>query len=72
VTEVEPNLMVLDLDEDSDLPGHPSERRLRRVSIHVPLAIVDELQPETEISIAAAKRSGKLILDVVILEGNTS
>lgn len=42
-------------------------------AIHVPLAIVDELQPGTEVSIgAAAERSGKLILDVGILEVNTS
>ncbi len=42
-------------------------------TIHVPLAIVDELQPGTEISIAAAAEgSGKLILDVGILEVNTS
>ncbi len=42
-------------------------------AIHVPLAIVDELQPGTEISIAAAaERSGKLILDIGILEVNTS
>lgn len=40
---------------------------------HVPLAIVDELQPGTEVSIAvAAEGSGTLILDVVILEVNTS
>ncbi|MCA1730050.1 MAG: hypothetical protein LC751_11800 [Actinobacteria bacterium] len=44
-----------------------------RGAIHVPLAIVDELQPGTEISIAAAaESSGKLILDVGILEVNTS
>ena len=42
-------------------------------AIHVPLSIVDELQPGTEISIAAAaEASGKLILDVGILEVNTS
>ncbi len=42
-------------------------------AIHVPLAIVDELQPGTEISIAAtAEGSGKLILDVGVLEVNTS
>ena len=42
-------------------------------AMHVPLAIVDELQPGTEISItAAAERSGKLTLDVGILEVNTS
>lgn len=44
-----------------------------RGAIHVPLAIVDELQPGTEISIAAAaESSGKLILDAGILEVNTS
>ena len=44
-----------------------------RGAIHVPLAIVDELQPGIEISIAvAAEGSGKLILDVGILEVNTS
>jgi hypothetical protein len=42
-------------------------------AMHVPLAIVDELQPGTEISIAAAAEGlGKLILDVGILEVNTS
>ncbi|MDP8973010.1 MAG: hypothetical protein M3N45_07485 [Actinomycetota bacterium] len=42
-------------------------------AIHVLRAIVDELQPGTEISIAAATEgSGKLILDVGILEVNTS
>ena len=42
-------------------------------AIRVPLAIVDELQPGTEISIvAAAEGPGKLILDVGILEVNTS
>jgi assimilatory nitrate reductase catalytic subunit len=41
--------------------------------MHVPLAIVDELQPGTEISIAAAaERAGKMMLDVGILEVNTS
>ncbi len=41
-------------------------------AIHVPLAIVDELRPGTEISIAvAAKAPGKLILDVGVLEANT-
>jgi hypothetical protein len=40
---------------------------------HVPLAIVDELQPGTEVSVAvAAEGSGTLILDVCILEVNTS
>ncbi len=42
-------------------------------TIHVPLAIVNELQPGTEISIvAAAEGSGNLILDIGILEVNTS
>jgi assimilatory nitrate reductase catalytic subunit len=43
-------------------------------AMHVPLAIVDELQPGTEISIAVAAEegSGTLILDVGILEVNTS
>jgi assimilatory nitrate reductase catalytic subunit len=42
-------------------------------AMHVPLAIVDELQPGTEISIAAAaERAGKLVLDVGILEVSTS
>ena len=42
-------------------------------AMHVPLAIVDELQPGTEFSIAAAAvRSGTLILDIGILEVNTS
>ena len=40
---------------------------------HVPLAIVDELRPGTEVSVAvAAEESGTLILDVGILEVNTS
>ena len=44
-----------------------------RDAIHVPLALVDELQPRTENSIAAAAEgSGKLILEVDILEVNTS
>jgi hypothetical protein len=39
----------------------------------VPLAIVDELQSGTEITIAAAAEGwGKLILDVGFLEVNTS
>ncbi len=39
----------------------------------MPLAIVTELQPGTELSITtAAEGSGKLILDVGILEVNTS
>ena len=42
-------------------------------AIHVPLAIVDKLQPRTEITIAAAAEGwGKLILDVGFLEVNTS
>ena len=40
---------------------------------HVPLAIVDELQPGTEITIgAAAEGWGRLILDVGFLEVDTS
>ncbi|CAA9443935.1 MAG: hypothetical protein AVDCRST_MAG28-792 [uncultured Rubrobacteraceae bacterium] len=40
---------------------------------HVPLAIVDELQPGTEVSVAvAAEGSGTLILDIGVLEVNTS
>jgi hypothetical protein len=42
-------------------------------TIHVPLAIVDELQLGTEITIAAAAEGwGKLIFDVGFLEVNTS
>jgi hypothetical protein len=42
-------------------------------AVYEPLAIVDELQPGTEISIVAAPEgSGELILDVGILEVNTS
>ena len=42
-------------------------------AIHVPLAIVEELQPGTEITItAAAEGWGKLILDVGFLEVDTS
>jgi hypothetical protein len=42
-------------------------------SNHVPLAIVDELQPGTEASVTAAcEGSGTLILDVGILEVNKS
>lgn len=42
-------------------------------AVHVPLSIVDELQPDTEISVSvAAEGSGTLILDVGILEVNTS
>ncbi len=40
---------------------------------YVPLAIVDELQPGTEVTVAvAAEGAGTLILDVGILEVNTS
>jgi hypothetical protein len=42
-------------------------------SNHVPLAIVDELQPGTEAYVTAAcEGSGTLILDVGILEVNKS
>ena len=42
-------------------------------STHVPLAIVDELQPGTEVSVSAAgEGSGTLILDVGILEVTVS
>jgi len=42
-------------------------------SIHVPLAIVDELRPGTEVSVTAAcEGSGTLILDIGILEVNKS
>ena len=42
-------------------------------AVHVPLSIVDELRPGTEISVAvAAEGSGTLILDIGILEVNTS
>ena len=42
-------------------------------AIHVPLAIVDELRPGTEVSVAvAAEGSGTLILEVGVLEVNTS
>jgi hypothetical protein len=42
-------------------------------AMHVPLAIVDELRPGTEVSVVvAAEGSGTLILDVGILEVNTS
>lgn len=42
-------------------------------SIHVPLAIVDELRPGTEIHVTAAgEGSGILILDIGILEINAS
>lgn len=41
-------------------------------AIHVPLSIVDELQPGTEISATVAAESpGTLVLDVGILEVNT-
>lgn len=41
-------------------------------AMHVPLSIVDELSPGTEISVAAAaENSGTLILDIGILEVNT-
>ena len=37
--------------------------------MHVPLLIVDELRPGTEVSVSAAgKASGSLILDVGVLE----
>ncbi len=40
---------------------------------HVPLSIVDELQPGTEVSVtAAAEGSGTLILDIGVLEVSTS
>lgn len=40
---------------------------------HVPLAIVGELQPGTEVTVAvAAEGAGTLIFDVGILEVNTS
>lgn len=43
-----------------------------RSTVHVPLAIVDELRPGTGIEIvAAAEGSGTLILDIGILEVNT-
>ena len=42
-------------------------------AVHVPLSIVDELQPDTEISVSvAAEGSGTLILDIGVLEVNTS
>lgn len=42
-------------------------------SIHVPLAIVDDLRPGTEVTVTvAAEGSGTLILDVGILEVNAS
>lgn len=43
------------------------------IATHVSLAIVDELPPGTEVSVAvAAEEPGTLILDVGILEVNTS
>ena len=40
---------------------------------HVPLSIVDELQPGTQVSVAiAAEGSGTLIVDIGVLEVNTS
>jgi assimilatory nitrate reductase catalytic subunit len=40
-------------------------------SVHVPLAMVDELQPGTAVSVTAAcEGSGTLILDIDILEVN--
>ena len=42
-------------------------------TVHVPLAIVDELEPGTEVSVtAAAEGAGTLILDVGILEVSTA
>ena len=39
---------------------------------HVPLAIVDELRPETDVEVSVASEgSGTLILDIGILEVNT-
>lgn len=41
-------------------------------AMHVPLAIVDELRPGTDIEVAAASEgTGTLILDTGILEVNT-
>lgn len=41
-------------------------------AIHVPLAIVDDLRPGTDIEVvAAAEGAGTLILDIGILEVNT-
>ena len=42
-------------------------------AMHVPLSIVDELQPGTEITVAAAgEGSGTLILDIGVLEVGSS
>lgn len=42
-------------------------------AMHVPLAIVEDLSPGTEVEVtAAAEGSGTLILDVGILEVNTA
>ncbi len=42
-------------------------------AMHVPLSIVDELEPGTEITVAAAgEGSGTLILDIGVLEVNSS
>jgi len=61
-----------------DISVHEDGKRMRYVpvgaggAIHEPLAIVDELQPGTEIpTAAAAEESGTMILDVGILEINT-
>ena len=41
--------------------------------MHVPLSIVDELQPGTEITVAAAREgAGTLILDIGVLEVTVS
>ena len=42
-------------------------------AMHVPLSIVDELQPGTEITVAAAgEGSGTLVLDIGVLEVSAS
>ena len=42
-------------------------------AMHVPLSIVDELQPGTEITVSAAgEGAGTLILDIGVLEVNSS
>lgn len=42
-------------------------------TVHVPLAIVDDLTPGTEVEVVAAcEGSGTLILDIGILEVNTA
>lgn len=42
-------------------------------SMHVPLSIVDELRPGTEVSVSAAgEASGPLVLDVGVLEVTVS